>query len=66
MQSQFGILIIIVGIVLAVVGIPAYFGGLTWFGNLPGDINIGGENTRIYMPRIGWKSKREASFKKLI
>jgi len=46
MQSQFGILIIVVGIVLVLVGIPAYFGGLAWFGNLPGDINIERGNTR--------------------
>jgi hypothetical protein len=53
MQSQFGILIIIVGVVLVLIGILAYFGGLGWFGNLPGDINIERGNTRIYIPRIG-------------
>ena len=53
MQSQLGILIIVVGIVLVLIGIPAYFGGLGWFGNLPGDINIERGNTRIYIPRVG-------------
>ncbi|HEX9931039.1 MAG TPA: DUF2905 domain-containing protein [Pyrinomonadaceae bacterium] len=52
MQSQFGILIIAVGIVLVLVGILAYFGGLAWFGNLPGDINIERGNTRIYIPLV--------------
>lgn len=53
MQSHFGILIIAVGVVLVLIGILAYFGGLGWFGNLPGDINIERGNTRIYIPRIG-------------
>ncbi|HEX8264902.1 MAG TPA: DUF2905 domain-containing protein [Pyrinomonadaceae bacterium] len=52
MQSQFGILIIVVGVVLVLIGILAYFGGLTWFGNLPGDINIERGNTRIYIPLV--------------
>ena len=57
MQSQFGILIIVIGFVLVLIGIPAYFGGLGWFGNLPGDINIERGNTRIYIPRVGLKLK---------
>ena len=52
MQSHFGILIIVIGIVLVLIGILAYFGGLTWFGNLPGDINIERGNTRIYIPLV--------------
>lgn len=52
MQSQIGILIIGVGIVLVLVGILAYFGALSWFGNLPGDINIERGNTRIYIPLV--------------
>ena len=52
MQSQFGILIIVVGVVLVLIGILAYFGGLGWFGNLPGDINIERGNTRVYVPLV--------------
>lgn len=52
MQSQFGFLIIVVGIVLVLVGIVAYFGGLSWFGNLPGDIKIERGNTRVYIPLV--------------
>ncbi len=52
MQTQIGILIIAVGIVLIAVGILPYFGGLSWFGNLPGDFNIERGNTRIYIPLV--------------
>lgn len=52
MQTQYGPLIIIVGVVIVLIGVVAYFGGLAWFGNLPGDINIARGNTRIYIPLV--------------
>ncbi len=44
--------IILAGLAIVVVGVLFYFLGdkLKWIGNLPGDINIENENTRIYFP----------------
>ncbi len=52
MQRQTGLLIIVVGAAMVFVGLIAYFGGLSWFGNLPGDIKIERGNTRIYFPLV--------------
>ena len=45
-----GLLIIGAGLTLAVVGLVVHFGGLSWFGRLPGDIRYQGENTRVFVP----------------
>ena len=45
-----GRLLITLGIILVVVGVLFRVGALSWFGNLPGDIRIEGERTRIYVP----------------
>ncbi|PHQ26041.1 hypothetical protein CLH62_00015 [Marinobacter guineae] len=43
---------IIAGIILIVVGAILHFapGILSWFGKLPGDINIRSENSRVFIP----------------
>lgn len=38
------------GVVLALVGLVTYWGGLSWFGRLPGDIRYQSESTRIFVP----------------
>ncbi len=38
------------GLVLVVIGVLAWAGGLSWFGRLPGDIRIVTERVRIYVP----------------
>ena len=45
-------LIIFTGIAIVAIGILFYFFGdkLKWIGNLPGDIKIEKENTRVYFP----------------
>ncbi len=45
-----GLLLMGAGVVLAVVGLVAYWGGLSWFGRLPGDIRYQSESTRIFIP----------------
>lgn len=51
MESRgIGILLFIGGLVLVIVGGLVYFGGLGWFGRLPGDIRIERGATRVYMP----------------
>jgi len=50
-QSRlFGVVIITVGIVAALIGVAILTGGLTWFGRLPGDIKIDGGRTRVFIP----------------
>jgi hypothetical protein len=52
MARNVGPLIVMAGIVIAVVGILVWAGGLSWFGRLPGDIRIERGNVRIYIPVI--------------
>lgn len=50
MAEDLGRLLVGVGIVTVIVGILLWTGALSWFGRLPGDIRISGENTRVYIP----------------
>lgn len=43
-------LIIAVGLVIVLLGLLALAGGLSWFGNLPGDIRYRSNGTRLYIP----------------
>jgi Zn-dependent protease with chaperone function len=45
-----GRVLIALGIAAIVVGLLVRFGALGWFGNLPGDIRIETERTRVYIP----------------
>jgi len=47
-----GKLLIYIGLAIVAVGIVWYLFGdkLGWIGNLPGDINYKGENSRVYFP----------------
>jgi hypothetical protein len=45
-----GRVLIALGIVAIVVGLLVRVGALGWFGNLPGDIRIETERTRVYIP----------------
>lgn len=38
------------GVVVILIGLLAWAGGLSWFGQLPGDIRIGGRNVRVFVP----------------
>ena len=44
------LLLVGAGVLLVLAGIVAWFGGLSWFGRLPGDIRVERENVRIYVP----------------
>lgn len=46
--------IMIVGALLLVIGALAHFAPwlFSWFGRLPGDIRIEGENSRLYIPLV--------------
>jgi hypothetical protein len=42
--------LILAGIVLILLGLLAKYGLLGWFGHLPGDVHIKGENGAFYFP----------------
>ena len=48
--SSLGLVLIGFGAALAVFGLVVYWGGLSWFGRLPGDIRYESEGTRIFIP----------------
>lgn len=49
-MSSAGPLLVAAGVVLILVGLLAWSGGLGWFGRLPGDIRIERETVRVYLP----------------
>jgi hypothetical protein len=48
--SASGPLLVAAGIVLILVGLLVWSGGLGWFGRLPGDIRLERDSVRIYVP----------------
>ena len=48
--SLLGPLVVGAGLVLVLVGLLIWSGGLGWFGRLPGDIRIERETVRVYIP----------------
>ena len=51
MESKgIAVLIIVAGLLVLVIGVLMYFGALSWFGRLPGDIRVERESVRIYVP----------------
>jgi len=47
---ELGLLLLGLGALLAVAGLVIYWGGVSWFGRLPGDIRYESESTRVYIP----------------
>ncbi len=50
MNQTIAVILIVAGAVLIGVGLLAYAGLLTWFGQLPGDIHIESGQTHVYIP----------------
>lgn len=50
MSPRAGLVIVGIGIALVVIGLLVASGAFSWFGRLPGDLRIKGENTRVYVP----------------
>ena len=46
------LLLVGAGLVLVLAGVVAYFGGLSWFGRLPGDVRIERDDVRVYVPIV--------------
>ena len=47
-----GAIIVVGGITAALIGAAVFTGALSWFGRLPGDIRIEGQNARVYIPIV--------------
>ena len=45
-----GPVLVLAGVVLVVVGLVAWAGGLGWFGRLPGDVRLERGTVRVYAP----------------
>jgi len=52
MNRSMGLLVIVAGVVVILVGVLIYSGGLSWFGRLPGDIRYESGGTRVYIPIV--------------
>lgn len=50
MSRGVGPLLVVIGLVLVVIGLLAWTGGLSWFGRLPGDFRIKGGRTSVFAP----------------
>lgn len=51
-MSGVGPLLVAAGVVLVLLGLLVWSGGLGWFGRLPGDIRIERETVRVYIPIV--------------
>jgi hypothetical protein len=51
-SPSLGPLLVGLGLLLVVVGLVAWSGGLGWFGRLPGDIRIERGSVRVYAPIV--------------
>ena len=52
MGRHVGLSLVAAGLLIVVVGILVWAGGLSWFGRLPGDIRIDRGNVRVYFPVV--------------
>lgn len=48
--DSLGRILILAGVAAVVIGLLVRTGALGWFGNLPGDIRIESERTRVFIP----------------
>lgn len=52
MNRYAGLLVIIVGVGVVLTGLLIYFGALSWFGRLPGDIRYESDRVHVYVPVV--------------
>jgi hypothetical protein len=49
-SREVGGVIVAFGVIVIIIGLITWAGGLSWFGRLPGDIRIEREHSRVYIP----------------
>jgi hypothetical protein len=49
-ERNVGLLVVAMGVGVVVLGLLIWSGAMSWFGRLPGDIRIQGDNTRVFIP----------------
>jgi len=49
---EVGLFVVVAGLLVVLVGLGIATGALAWFGRLPGDIRIEGENVKVYIPVV--------------
>jgi uncharacterized membrane protein len=52
MGRDLGPVLVAVGLLVVVIGVLAWTGGLSWFGRLPGDVRIERDHLRLYIPWV--------------
>ncbi|MGO9042620.1 MAG: DUF2905 domain-containing protein [Mycobacterium sp.] len=52
MDRNIGPFVVVAGILVVLLGILVWAGGLSWFGRLPGDIRVKRGDVRIYIPLV--------------
>jgi Protein of unknown function (DUF2905) len=52
MDRSLGLLVVVGGVLVILIGLLIYSGGLGWFGRLPGDIRYESGNVRVYIPIV--------------
>ncbi|MDR3654450.1 DUF2905 domain-containing protein [Mycobacterium sp.] len=52
MDRNIGPFVVVAGILVVLLGILVWAGGLSWFGRLPGDIRVERGDVRIYIPLV--------------
>jgi Protein of unknown function (DUF2905) len=52
MERNIGPFVVVAGLLVVLVGILVWAGGLSWFGRLPGDIRVERGNVRVYIPLV--------------
>lgn len=50
MERNIGPFVVVAGILVVLLGVLVWAGGLSWFGRLPGDIRVERGNLRIFIP----------------
>ena len=50
--SSPGPLIVMVGVMVILIGLLVWWGALSWFGRLPGDIRYERDTVRVYVPIV--------------
>jgi hypothetical protein len=49
-SRDLGLIVVGIGVFITVIGLLIFSGAASWFGRLPGDIRIEGDNVKLFIP----------------